>query len=1032
MAGNTKYLSLPFNVEMSEDTSDKTLQLPRFKVIQNLRFLKEGSLTSRLGFKEVSILPQGESNADGSFKLFTYGENQLCLVGRNGVYTYNEEQKKWIAVTMRGQIDTTLFYISQKEEDLRFPCIFKFSQNIYIFYWFKKNLYYKVFNLTNRRITGAEKILTSEDDTVLSMSANVTGGNPYLAYSTSETMRILELEVRDKNPENPELKINEDDEDDDGAGVDAFLWEGNKIYFLDSDGDLDSLVFDADAPTSTRTVKKTEIKRLGSHANKFGGLNLFKFRLWTQFSFGSDKFKVMWSPKTGYFTINGQDQIVAHSHASFVPYDNEVASRMSHYGQVFFDGDKAYFPVLVSGQTEVTGGSELLRPLGVELVEFDLSPNVRPEIASVGVQTLVSGSINSYFNGSQFVEMGFTEAPVIKKALSDYSGLDVEFDQWEYAPDLERKTAVEGVENPDDVIEFTKRIKNKTSMYQVKPASFTVKTTSLGTGAVDDDSWGGEESDRDLRFSTDRVVGPSEPATPVIPMIPMTGLNFFSSFSSRRSTTLYKAGLSNRVANFGIARVIINSLSYSLRGLNSRGQSVAQEGLDKDLFFVGDTLRLLREYINYTYDEFGEEALESGLGLYTVDKITGSASGRITLNRNDIISATYMNGVLYGRSLSRLYTINTLSGICTQVGSASNFGTGVSQTGAEGGITNLNGTLYTSLKVSQTNHALHTINKDTGVAVRIGSANMFGLSSSTRSMFGIRSLANYRGKLYGMIRSSTISIRTPNNRLHEINKDSGSVINTNDFANYFGSVAIAGEPLPTPTTPPSPKLSKFYYTASPKTLTAEYTNMPDSLESNQAYPQAVYFDSKVREFASISESSGTVTCKHYLDEDDEAPLVNGRDATVETLHTKLLSAEDVNEEIQEASAENSQNSIDIENITLRKFSRRQIETNPAPVGQIGNPASVTFAELNESTSDTDASRPRSFGPVNFLTASQTVNPVLRWPQFTERSFYRGRERIRVFRGQAVLMIDDRIWTSYLLRDNHIPSVFTELIMRNLS
>ena len=494
MASAMQYLSLPFSGGLSEKISKKILPLPFLTRVSNLRYKREGSLTSRLPLGRLESL---DPLPDTTLNLFNF-DGQLVSLGRESVHSYDIEQKKWNKITDRGSLSFELFPITQKEDDLKVPAFIFNNQDAYCFYWNKGTVLYKRFNPTNRRVMEGERFLFNEAEEPLAMTGALYAEKMYLIVCTASKIKSLTLRV---NP-NQQLSVTSRDDLNNDGNVRRARVRGRKFFYIDSDGNFQSQPIVSKDPLIDDPTDLTASDILDPAADSFTfglprGRELWGFRDWCRFTYNSQQFKVIWSISQGYFILNSQNQIVGHSHASFVPFKSDDSYRMHYTGEAFEKDDKIYLPVLKTGQIEqVEGTTDVIFPLGMELLEIDILSSPA-QMAKIGSQSLISGAVNSYFNGQQFVEYGFTEKPVIEKTPTE------DYDRWPYGDALERDLPSVGELSRTDYVEFLTNMSKKDSPYMIQEVEITARTVSSQIGALaDSDFTAGTAGDRLLRYGT--------------------------------------------------------------------------------------------------------------------------------------------------------------------------------------------------------------------------------------------------------------------------------------------------------------------------------------------------------------------------------------------------------------------------------------------------------------------------------------------------------------------------------------------------
>ena len=301
-----KELAVFFNKKQTANIPPEILPPPYLTRVENLIFRQEGALTSRKSFTKIDGIP---SMDDVPIKVLTY-KDHLMVIGEKGIYSYDEEQKNFNQITSRRVMSIRTIPVSQRESDIQFPSEAVWNQDVYIFYLFNNQVYYKRFNITNNRIMEAEVSLeitglTSKINGVschVETLSNGTTKQIWIGVSTADELKFVAL-VPNKTAPGSAFTHNE-------AGIQRFTIRGNKVFYIDSSGALQNVVYDPDGlpPTSD----PTSIFNAEDHAISFEGRTLWDFYQFTEFNYSSERFKLLWSLQTGFFILNSLNQIVGH------------------------------------------------------------------------------------------------------------------------------------------------------------------------------------------------------------------------------------------------------------------------------------------------------------------------------------------------------------------------------------------------------------------------------------------------------------------------------------------------------------------------------------------------------------------------------------------------------------------------------------------------------------------------------------------------------------------------------------------------
>ena len=474
----TQYLSVLFQGGQTQDIPQEVLQLPYLRKISNLRFLKTGELTSRKYFQkivEASNLPQK--------KLFTH-KDQLIYSDSKAFYSYDEAQKRLRRIANRDSISLKIHAIAQKESDISSPACVLWGDRIYCFYVFENEIFYRTFSILNNRIVENEKVFPiSGLGTIQQIDVATDRLNRIWVCALDEVGFHFKSLSPGKTERSQTIDISE-------RNVDGFFLRKNTIFFrTGSQNHRQVYNPDGEAPDNLdETVRNPH-----AHVQSFENKTLWDFYEWCSFEYDNRNFKLIWSVQTGYFIINEFNQIVAHYHANFVPFDPDT-HRMDFYSNPIVANDKLYVPILKTGQAEQISGGSIFYPLGVEILELDLKTSDTIETSLIGDQMLISGAVNSYFNGIDFTEFGFTEKPKIAKTET------VDYRRWPYGALLERNLPERGSVTPDQYREFIINQDVLTAPYTVNEVDFVATRRGGSLGSVN--NFSGSASDRDLRYST--------------------------------------------------------------------------------------------------------------------------------------------------------------------------------------------------------------------------------------------------------------------------------------------------------------------------------------------------------------------------------------------------------------------------------------------------------------------------------------------------------------------------------------------------
>ena len=546
--GNLTSLAFPFSGGMTADISDRILQLPLLKRIENCRYVRSGGLVSANLFHTFGSPPV---TTGGIFRILNHNEELFTLgasnTGLTGVLKYSECEKKWKGVNGYSGCNIRMWDVAQRERDLREVSICAWNDYLYVFYAEPSEgggrILYKTFCFKENR----EEPEVSIERECLSYSGEITGlfaNNPTLDYPTPQDCpqilnRIIvvvsttELTYFNFYDPSSDGSFNYDrrapanvyrygSQRNENTGLKSlayfFLYRNTLFYkhSMTSDGRLlptgnilsasidgDPVVASANYPGGAETGFNYPY----NEAESFGLNRLFDFREWTSFNSGGRDFKVLWTPQTGFWIINDFNEITGHFLADTVPFGFDNANNMRsmiHPAKLEINSqERVFFPVLKSGQPEQIG-PRVEYPLGVSLVEIDFNwRNRQDRLTGIGKQGLLTGSALRYFNGIDLVEYGFSEKPKITKTESE------DYDIWPYGDLLERRLPTLGQLAPEQFSLFDTLIEKTSSPFTIVDNTLTASfgdadTTQGGTWKND------VAANRALRYSTDLTDGTAD------------------------------------------------------------------------------------------------------------------------------------------------------------------------------------------------------------------------------------------------------------------------------------------------------------------------------------------------------------------------------------------------------------------------------------------------------------------------------------------------------------------------------------------
>ena len=498
-----------------------------FTEILNLRRNREGELENRKTFKKA--LPNLPNDGGRPLKIWSSENGHLLGMTTRAVYSLNPTQMHWTKLVDRTNQRLNVFSITQKERDIKNLGItdLKRNNNLLIVYTFDNEIFFKVFNTLENRVIGREERISVSglsDETITGLAVEEIGSKIWLGILTSKRLlrtahTILYEDERglggpisaettlagERNVRNLQWRLEylpDSNRDIVEENIKNVVFDGNRLWYQRSNGSVVSVIIDfahhrtnpEDTPSNVNRV----ILDPTADVTDFTNRRVFGFKVWNEFSFAGQNFKLIWSEQTGYFLLNDQNVLVGHYFANLVPITTTDPPRMQYYGRAIEKEGKIYIPVFVSGQIEVGQGSTLSNPLGVKLLCFDFNSRIPPSIAQLGSQVIIGGPVLSYFDDQGVSEHGFTERPNIQKTDTD------DYDKWAYSttelgedgfpvhelPEIEDIT-------PADYAEFGGTLVKKDTPYMVKAVGWTAGNPDI------DGTWDANTAqDRVLRFGT--------------------------------------------------------------------------------------------------------------------------------------------------------------------------------------------------------------------------------------------------------------------------------------------------------------------------------------------------------------------------------------------------------------------------------------------------------------------------------------------------------------------------------------------------
>ena len=156
MASRFQTITVPFSGKLSKDVPSNILSLPLLSRVENFIYKKMGALEGRRFLRKITDIPALQ---DAPLKVYSFNE-KLVVFGQNGVYSFDEAQKNYNLITQRKNVKLRSFPVIQKERDVRFPQLANWNNDIYCFYEFNNQVFYKRYNTSNERLDETENLFS--------------------------------------------------------------------------------------------------------------------------------------------------------------------------------------------------------------------------------------------------------------------------------------------------------------------------------------------------------------------------------------------------------------------------------------------------------------------------------------------------------------------------------------------------------------------------------------------------------------------------------------------------------------------------------------------------------------------------------------------------------------------------------------------------------------------------------------------------------------------------------------------------------
>lgn len=515
-----RFVSISFQSGIKQEVPSTLLPAPLLTKASNLIIKDTGRLESRPTFKQLSgaKLPAGSGRP---LKLFVRNNQLFCITDKN-ILSYQESDNRWedfvsrlsdLSIGSRRNMSLNTFPITQKETDIKTLAFSHVGSYMVFFYTYDNpsdpvgTVYYKIWSLADQRVVGDEQSFPDIEGSqrVTGLFAQSDGRTMFLGVADATNVRVFEVLSlfpfslgRTWSPPAPI------------PAIQRFVLHKDRIFYTTDGSRILSAVFDPRAVEKSQVGEITTIRDPYAHSRDFGGNLLYDFFDWTDFSFGDplEQFKIVWSVQTGYFIVNQRNRLVAHLYSNFTPFSRPQPPdlpRMAYSGEaLLMPNNRVYVPILRSGQPEVVNrdaitdrivprGQELVvfRPLGLELLELDLSSLIPPQHVQIDQQSLISGPLLLWTDGQSVSEYSFAEKPVIELAPGAI------YDRWPY-PELEQEAPSFADISQGNINSVNLTMAKKSSPYLVN------QNLSFTPQAGQNVAWGSGSTlaERTLRFGT--------------------------------------------------------------------------------------------------------------------------------------------------------------------------------------------------------------------------------------------------------------------------------------------------------------------------------------------------------------------------------------------------------------------------------------------------------------------------------------------------------------------------------------------------
>ena len=404
-------LTFPLSGGLRTDVSPSLTPAGNFQSLTNFVFKKQGEITTRKHIERVIDLDNGYGvEYLGQFK------NELLYITDVFLRSFDERNKKFLHRSSEFTHGRTNFIpVAQKEKDILYPSLEVIGQDLYYFYLFENQIFYRIFDVNN--------FLLKQGEVQFGRNAQFDRDNPINMFASLNINREIFLIIVTKNVVNivsffpNALQYRDTVElEDDVVGIRS---EGRSFHLKLANRSRvvitvpeDNLGVSVDTQVSQDNLDippfEGDFTLEGLPDGSIQRKEFWGFREWMRFG----HYNIVWSAYQGIFIIHRR-RIIAKINAGLVPYNIRDLTTFSN--PAYYDGHW-FFPVFISGQVEI-GDEGAFRPIGVGISSIDVFP--QRDISNLvtakafSEHMIMSCSYPRIYDGNQLVELGFNKLPVL-------------------------------------------------------------------------------------------------------------------------------------------------------------------------------------------------------------------------------------------------------------------------------------------------------------------------------------------------------------------------------------------------------------------------------------------------------------------------------------------------------------------------------------------------------------------------------------------------------------------------------------------